>query len=424
MNCPKCEDLFSSYIHGLLDDGLAGEFETHVADCTICRIALEETHQLFDRLTKDSKGLSAFSMSTAVMDRILQEQARRLRRAPIHRFSRIAIAASLLVGVCAGIWYLVSIISGGNVYADVPAAVKQIEQANTATWKTKFYQRRNSKDTKAQTRINDALEHQTREYAYKAPGLYRDVTLDENGQVTQIDINDTIKLKRLLLNPKEMKATLFHLTEPMYPASGLFVSALEHLRNNNLEWLGEKKIAGSEANGFRYSYWFERANKNWSYDFWIDAETKRLIAHQVPGVDILDPDKVYKEPTSGMGGSGSLKYDIVFGAELDDSLFSFDVPEGYTLKVEYPVKVTEQEVIEFLGMVAEYFDNTFPDRMPGFDHGAEHDRLEQVKAKPKTERTPTENQLVEMIDKYMLMFPHFDGRFNSRFTFSISEFSS
>ncbi len=101
----------------------------------------------------------------------------------------------------------VAIISGGNVYADVPAAVKQIEQANTATLKTKFYQRRNSKDTKAQTRINDALEHQTREYAYKAPGLYRDVTLDENGQVTQIDINDTIKLKRLFLNPKEMKLT-------------------------------------------------------------------------------------------------------------------------------------------------------------------------------------------------------------------------
>ena len=66
MNCPQCEGLFSSYIDGLLDHGMVGEFETHTADCPTCRIALEETHKLFDRLTKDSKEVSAFSMTTAI----------------------------------------------------------------------------------------------------------------------------------------------------------------------------------------------------------------------------------------------------------------------------------------------------------------------------------------------------------------------
>ena len=129
-----------------------------------------------------------------------------------------------------------------------------------------------------------------------------------------------------------------------------------------------------------------------------------MVAEQIKGVKILDPDIVYdKRPESSQGMSGNLKYDIRFGVELDDSLFSLDVLEGYTLTVVDAVKVTEQEVIEFLGMVAEYFDNTFPDRMPQFDYGAEHIRLKQVQAKSKEERTLVENRLVETIDKYMQM---------------------
>ncbi len=404
MNCLQCEDLFASYIEGLLNDELVGEFEKHIADCSTCPTSLEETRQTIDRLTQDGKEMSTFSMSTAVMDQILQQQSRQLRRLPMVRFVKFAVAASLLATACAGIAYLVSAVGGGTVYADVPEAVKQIERANTATWKQKFYQRRIRDDTAGQTRINDHIEHQTREYAYKAPGLYRDVTRDENGRVTSIEIKDSIGLKRLRLSPTEKKATLFHLSQPDLPASGLFTDVMEYLRSDNLEWLGEKEIAGSKANGFRHEFWFERTNENVSYDFWIDAETKHLVAHQVPGVNILDPDKVYdKKPASNQGRSGFLKYDIRFGVELDDSLFSFDVPEGYTLQVEHAVKVTEKEVIEFLGMVAAYTDNTFPDRMPQFDYGAEQTRLKQVQAKSKEERTPVENRLVETIDKYMQM---------------------
>lgn len=403
MNCLQCEDLFASYIEGLLNDERVGEFEKHIADCRTCPTSLEETRQTIDRLAEDGNESSTFSMSTAVMDQILQQQSRQLRRTPMVRFAKFAIAASLLVTACAGFAYLVSFIGGGTVYADAPEAAKQIEQANTATWKQKFYQRRFRNDPKEQTRSNDHVEHQTREYAYKAPGLYRDVKRDENGRVTSIEINDSIGLKRLLLSPTEMKATLFHLTQPMFPANGLFADVKEYLRSDNLEWLGEKEIVGSKANGFRHTSWFERGNKNVSYDFWIDAETKHLVAEQIPGVNILDPNKIYDEPASNQVRVGSLKYDIRFGVELDDSLFSFDVPEGYTLKVVDAVKVTEQEVVEFLGLVAEYSNNTFPDRMPQFDYGAEHIRLKQVQAKSKEERTPVENRLVETIDKYMQM---------------------
>ena len=252
MNCLQCEDLFASYIEGLLTDEQVGALKKHIADCRTCPISLEETRETMERLKQDGRVSSSFSMSAAVMDQILQQQSRQLRRLPMLRFVKLAVAASLLVTACAGIAYLVSFIGGSTAYADVPEAVKQIEQANTATWKQKFYQRRFRNDTKEQTSINDHIEHQTREYAYKAPGLYRDVTRDESGRVISIDINDSIGLKRLLLSPTEMKATLFHLTEPGLPVGGLFADVKEFLKSDNLEWLGEKKFEGNKANGFRY----------------------------------------------------------------------------------------------------------------------------------------------------------------------------
>lgn len=407
MNCLQCEDLFASYIEGLLNDEQLSEFERHIVDCRSCPNSLEDARQTMDCLTVNGKEAATFSICSGVMEQIHQQHTRRLRRTNLYRFSKFTIAASLLITACVGVGYFVSNIGGGIVYADVPVALKQIEQANTATWKQKFYERRSRNDTDEQTRSHDHVEHQTREYAYKSPGLYRAVTLDANGQVLGIDINDSIGLKRLLLSPKEMKATLFHLTQPIMPASGLFTDIKEYLRSENLEWLGEKTIAGSKANGFRHTFKFERTNESLSYDFWIDAETKHLVAHQVPGVDILDPEKVYEEkPASSQGRAGFLQFDIRFGVDLDDSLFSFDVPKGYTLTVVDASKVTEQEMIDFLGLVAEYSGNIFPDRMPQFDFGSEHNRLKQVQAKSKEERTPVENRLVETIDKYMQMsFP-------------------
>ena len=35
----------------------------------------------------------------------------------------------------------------------------------------------------------------------------------------------------------------------------------------------------------------ESNGRDWSYDFWIDQKTKRLVEIRIPGADIYDPDK-------------------------------------------------------------------------------------------------------------------------------------
>ena len=312
------------------------------------------------------------------------------------RFAKITVAAAILLAAGITIAHLISTPLGGRAYAqDLAAASKQAEEAKTATWKTMFYQRNSSKDSKEQLRLNGDIRRQKRLFAYKAPGLYRDVTQDDNGKVISIDINDTVQKRRLLLDAKEKKATLFSQTEPMFDPRGPFVWVLEELRREDLKWLGKKEVAGRDTNGFRHSFWYERGNEKYSYDFWVDAQTKRLVAYQVPGVDILDPERLYKEPTLGVGASGHFVHDIVFGVNLDDSLFSLEPPEGYAIEVVGSPKVSEKDVIEFLGIVAEYFGKAFPDQVPQFLHGPETDRYLKVEAKPMEERTAAENRMVE-----------------------------
>lgn len=402
MNSQAFENQIASYVDGVLPDELVDSFERQVAERRECRVAFEETLELVNRLKNDCESTQISSICDRVMSQLTPLRARQKKRTlgPVPRVLRSAIAASFFVGACVGILYLLSLGFSDNVYADAPAAGQQIERAKTITWKAKFYQRRTNQDSEKTKEWTHRLRQQTREYAYKAPGLYRSVTRDANGDVVSIDISDSIGLKRLLLDPREMTAVLFELTEPMQPAAGPFEGMLEHLRSKDLEWIGRKEIGQSEANGFRHSFFSEPNRERISYDFWIDKKTKHLVAHQVPGLDILDPEKVYEDLGSGFGRSGFLQYDIVFGADLDDSIFSLDVPDGYRLEVKQRATVSEQEFIEFLAVVSRYFGNRYPGSMPRFDSGAERERLKAVWAKPPEDRSEAETDLIAALDKY------------------------
>ena len=40
--------------------------------------------------------------------------------------------------------------------------------------------------------------------------------------------------------------------------------------------------------------------------------------------------------------------------------FSVDPPEGYTIKTYHRAEITEKDMIEWLGILAEYYDQRFP----------------------------------------------------------------
>lgn len=89
------------------------------------------------------------------------------RRATMTRTLKIAVAALVFIGVCLGVPYLGHQRDNGTAFAQV---IEQIEKAKTITWKLTFYSHVVSKDGQ-----KTWVETETREMAYKAPGLYREV---------------------------------------------------------------------------------------------------------------------------------------------------------------------------------------------------------------------------------------------------------
>jgi len=107
MNCQECREELAAYLEGLLDETCQSRMDGHLAECTACQAELRELRELTDRLTRDGLAVPDVSLETAVMDRILQEQAVLIRRLKMRKRIRVfgmsgamaAAAAMLFVSV-------------------------------------------------------------------------------------------------------------------------------------------------------------------------------------------------------------------------------------------------------------------------------------------------------------------------------------
>ena len=103
MNCQECREAVTAYLEGLLDATCQSRIDLHLAECAACQAELQEVRELTVRLTPDGADEPEVSLETAVMDRILQEQAILIRRLQMKRRIRmfgisgaVAAAAALL----------------------------------------------------------------------------------------------------------------------------------------------------------------------------------------------------------------------------------------------------------------------------------------------------------------------------------------
>lgn len=105
MNCSQCREELAAYLEGLLDETCQSQIEAHLASCPTCQAEYESVRQLTDLLASAASVLPAVALETAVMDRIVQEQARELRRLKMRKRLRTlgisgaltAMAATLLL---------------------------------------------------------------------------------------------------------------------------------------------------------------------------------------------------------------------------------------------------------------------------------------------------------------------------------------
>jgi len=320
------------------------------------------------------------------------------RRKRLSRVFVVATTAAVAVCVWLGLGVSPSKITGPApmVFGDT---LEQIQKAKTITWKTVFYEHITNK-----SETETWLRETTAECAYKAPGLRREVRFDENGQIEWTEITDWIHGRRLTCDPKKKTATIKEIT-PCHDPAGPFDYYEKKLRESNLQWIEKRKTATGEVNIFRNAYRDYANDRDCSADVWIDATTKQLVAAYNPGADIYDHehDLASKESPKDtychymMGGG---ERDIRFDTPLNDSLFSLEPPEGYAVEVKQRDHVTEQETIDYLGLVAEFNDQTFPDQLPTSPSLLKK-RNETLKKQDKPETlTPVERKLLDIDMRY------------------------
>ncbi len=325
-------------------------------------------------------------------------QSERPRRVHLrrNRTLKVAVAAVIFLAVCLGVPHLGRRDSDNAAFAQL---ARQIEEAKTITWKLTFYNHFVSKDGQ-----RTWVESETREMAYKAPGLYREILRDSiRGQRGHTDVTDAVNLKTVHLDAADKSAVVQELAVTTFDPRGPFTGITRHMNEPDLQWVAKRTTAGGEVNIFRRTF-KQPDDTMWSYDFWVDARTKRLVAVQVPGADIYDreADPLRNNPIEKEWSTGTaacyVQHDIDFDAELDDSLFRLEPPAGYTVEIERRAQVTEAEMIEYLGVMADYNDKTFPDRPYSIDS----DKLNAIYDKAEQDRTPAEQKLLDTVDRYKM----------------------
>ena len=327
------------------------------------------------------------------------------RRRMMSRAAVFVAATAVLACVWFGISHFAADGHGSIAFAQI---FEETQKAKTVTWKTTFYLRRTSKDGK-----RTWLRLDTRLSEYKSPGLYREVELDEKGQVAWVEITDATRKpqRQLALVPARNEAILREvLAADERDPRGPFEWFKNEMKDATLQWVEARQTANGTVNVFRHSSRDDANGRNWSSDFWIDQKTKQLVEVHVPGADIFDyskePDRNNppEKQSSTTRALAHAQHDIVLNSELDDSLFSFEPPKGYTVRTETEGRgsVTEKEMIDYLGVLADFNGKTFPDQV--FPFAISSDRVNKAWYKPEKDRTAAEQKLVETVDHYMKKF--------------------
>jgi hypothetical protein len=316
------------------------------------------------------------------------------KRKVLWQLVALVAGVAALIAVCFGTWNFTSHSPSTNAFAET---IAQIQQAKTITWKATDYKHATSRDGKRTWMVTETASH-----AFQPPSLWRYADDDF------ISVEDRVQGKSTTLWLKKKQAVI-KTRQPiaMNQAVGPFQQFQKMLQDGNLQWLETRTLpAGDVVNVFRNTERDEDNKCDRCYDLWIDARTKRLVEINLHGPrgQLYDPqrDPIRDNPPGNDASSwplmGCVWHDIVFDAKVDNSLFTLNPPADYSLKHEQDDRMTEQDMLEYLGVFVEFRERMFPDvALPPYMN---LDKLNAALAKPARKLTPVEKKYLDMFEHY------------------------
>jgi outer membrane lipoprotein-sorting protein len=258
----------------------------------------------------------------------------------MRRTTKIAIAATVLIALGGLLAWLAL---GGDTALALTDVAEAVANVRTATCKVSI-----------EVELSHGKETTSGKMMYLAPSRERhefpriETTTPEGTGIIpeKITIQDTQKGISISLLPETKTAMVFTYENVPADSPG---NTFEHLRRvvggqaEDVEQLGRRTVDGRETVGFRYRV------REVEMTIWADPGTGLPVR-----VEATTP---LMKPKSHVVWS-----DFRFNVELDESLFSLEVPEGYTVKQDKidASEPTLDELIQVLRVLAELNDGTFP----------------------------------------------------------------
>jgi outer membrane lipoprotein-sorting protein len=257
--------------------------------------------------------------------------------------TKIAVAAAVLIAFVGLMSWLVPRSGVALAFADVAEALNNV---HSATWTTTSVVKGPQNETVTFSGIGMFL----------APSHER-MEMTVRGK-KGIAIYDGQKDKTISLDPAAKTATVINLKNlpPTSPFGRTFqglrelVAGAQSGKTGKVERLGVETIDGRRAEGFRIQLGAVEVK------IWADPKT-------------LLPIRV--ETATGAGAGPEVRIvmtDFQVGVDLDKSLFSLDVPPGYTIQQTMQIDASKSPwayLADALKMAAEYNDGVFPPTLRG-----------------------------------------------------------
>jgi len=334
MNCTECKELLVEHIEGLLDTTQEKAVAEHLDDCQACRTEADTLRGLQDRLAKNGKAVEQSDLENDVMNLIVREQKVRLQAAEKaaeslkirrmimkSRFTKLAAAAAIIIVAAIGIN---SVFAPSVTWAQV---IEPILNARTMVF-----------DLVLGADESGMVSHEI------VVGSRLRRTMSNMPNMTMIIDTDNEKL--LALDTEAKTAAYADIAGDLGDRHRSFVKfvrqIISQLQEGQVEQLDEQVIDGQKA------VVFVGKGRNEAVTIWADPETALPIRI---------------EAQIGQEFSFTMK-NFEFNADVDESLVSMNVPDGYTLeeKALDLGNASEEDFVESLRIWAEIIGNgTFPD---------------------------------------------------------------
>jgi outer membrane lipoprotein-sorting protein len=362
-DCKSRREQITALVLGELEPKSAEELRSHIESCETCK-------SLYQSLADEEESIRSAFKVIAERGEILQSSlieqfekneptaVKRDERAGKavriiwrtimkNRITKFATAAAIIIAVLTAIHF-----SGGSIEGVAFAeAVRPVLDARTAFFDV-------------------ALESGNRpvqksHFLCMSPGLVRQTMSDGT-----INIVNYQQSTALCLNPKEKKAKLIRMIPSRGVGSSDVLGQMQqrirravNLSDKSVEHLGHKFIDGRDAIGFRVE---------------LSGEQNYLIGWQRRGTFTIWVDPNMKYPVQlewydQMTGINSIATNIKLDVDLDKTLFSMEIPEGYALTEEtekgpedLPTTVDEKKIITNLRQWTDLTGGVFPSSVDGW----------------------------------------------------------